>query len=104
MCGKAFHRGLFPVQRLVQTIRTEEPLDLIHSDVTPSLDIPERKFHLAVGIVEFFCPHSSRPPRFEARQNTSDLVAVYAVATFVRAASRCKLDLTARDGLGHDCR
>ena len=97
----SFRRRL-PAQRTFQCSRVQQTLDMIHPNVTATLQIFPGKADRAVGIIEFLGTFASGPLRLEIRQHAAYLFAADTVAAFVGTSSRGVLNATTRNDFGND--
>lgn|SRR5208337_5171678 len=100
--GKRFPHHLFPVQRGIQAARGEEPVDLVHSHVAAPLNVFEGQLHGAICVVEFFSTFSRCPFGTEAGKDSTNFVAIYAIAAFIGTPAGSEFDFAPRDGMSND--
>ncbi len=87
------------MQGSIQLPGFEQALDAVDSKIATTLQVFCGEPSVAVGAIEFLRAFAGSPLRLEARQNAPNLIAIDAVAAFVRSPAASILDVAARYGI-----
>ena len=78
--------------------------NIAEADIAFRFEVFAGKFRRLIRVIQLLRPFAGRPEWTEFGDNTANLVAGNAVASFVRAATRGVLDPASRDYFGYDVR